>query len=356
MKTNTIPEYKFAQSVEEVVKKYGIKRVIKLSSNESPLGVSPNVIREIKKWAKSVHLYPDPNCSELRREISAYLNIDEDNVIVGNGSDEILFLLSLTFLDNDSNVIIPIPSFSYYEILTKIRGASPIFVKLGRNFEFEEEKIIEKIDKNTKMIFLCSPNNPTGNVIKEKALKKILESGRYVVLDEAYAEFAGQNFTRLVESYDNLIVTRTFSKAFGLAGLRIGYGIASEKIIKKISKIKQPFNVNLLSQKAAIAAIRDRDHLKRCINLVEKEREYVREKLSRYVKVYPSKGNFLLVDVRNTGKRAREVVKELEKKGILVRLLKLRGLDEYFFRVSIGKPKENRKFIREFIEVIKCGH
>ena len=347
-----IPEYKYAASPEEISRKYGIREIIKLSSNENPFGVSEKVVAEIKEWAGRVNLYPDPGSKELREELSKYLSVDMSKIIIGNGSDEILFFVSQIYVSRGDEVIIPVPTFSYYEILTKIFGATPVFIPPGKNLKFEEKKVINAITEKTKLIFLCSPNNPTGGVIKENQLIKILEKGLLTLVDEAYAEFAEQNFGKLTQSYENLIVVRTFSKAFGLAGLRVGYGIANEKIIREMLKIKQPFNVSILAQKAATAALRDKNHLEKTLRLVEEGKNFIYQRLKDYVEIYPSKANFLLMNVKKTGKTSREIVQGLLKKGIIIREMNVRGLDEYYIRVSIGKKEENEKFVEEFVKVI----
>jgi len=347
-----IPEYKHAASPEEISKKYGIKKIIKLASNENPLGASKKVVEEIKKWASRVNVYPDPKSEELREELSNYIGVDKDNIIIGNGSDEILFFTSLLYFNEGDEVIIPIPTFSYYEILAKIFKATPKFVPLGKNFCFDEKKIMNAINEKTKLIFICSPNNPTGGVIEKKQLEKILQCQKLTLIDEAYAEFAKQNFAALVKDYENLIVVRTFSKAFGLAGLRVGYGMACKKIIKEMLRVKQPFNVSIIAQKAALAALRDKKHLEETLKVVEEGKRFICKKLKDYVDIYPSKANFLLINVKKTGKTSKQIVEELLKRGIIIRDMNIKGLDKYHVRVSIGKMEDNERFVEEFIKVI----
>jgi histidinol-phosphate aminotransferase len=354
-----IPPYVAGKSKEEIAKGYGLKanEIVKLASNENPLGTSKKVIEEIIRYLSKISVYPDIEARELRAEISRYIGAKERQIIVGNGSDEIIDLMVKLFVEPGEEVVIPIPTFSVYAASTQTYSGKPVFVPLLKDFKFDIKGILDKINKKTKLVFICSPNNPSGNVIPEGDLRRLLESEVIVLLDEAYAEFSDNSYVGLVNEYENLVVSRTFSKAFGLAGLRVGYGIASKKVIKYMLRIKIPFNVNLLAQKAALAALRDREHLKKSIQMVKKGREFLFNELSkiRDIQVYPSRANFLLFSVEDTGKTSKEIVEELFKRGVITRdCSSFKGLGDRFIRVSIGTMEENRRFLECLKDVLEA--
>ena len=244
----------------------GLAGAINLSSNESPLGPSPSVVRAVRREAARVGLYPDPKAEELKKEISRYIGVDEKCIVLGNGSDELIDMSCKAFLDQGDVVLIPLPTFSMYEISCRVNGGTPKFVEL-RNFEWDSNSLVAAMS-SAKLAFIARPNNPTGNGIDEAGLERLLALGKPIVVDEAYAEFAGRSVARQAQSRDNLIVLRTFSKAFGMAGLRIGYAIASPRIAEVLEEIRPPFNVNRLAQVAAIAALRDRQYLRKVVSTV----------------------------------------------------------------------------------------
>ncbi len=291
---------------------------------------------------------------ELRAAISEYAGARAEQVLVGNGSDEVLDLAVKLFLNPGEKAIIPIPTFSMYEGIIKLYSGHPVYVPFSKNFEFNVDEMLERIDAETKIVFICSPNNPTGSAISRGDLERILEKRVVVILDEAYVEFAKRSNIDLLEKYENLVVLRTFSKAFGLAGLRIGYGVAREEVVQHMLRIKPPFTVNTLAQRAAAAALMDKKHLKRTISTIKEGRAFLYEKLSKMpgVNIYPSHGNFLLVKLPERV----DVVDKLLEKGIIVRdCSSFRGLSKSFFRVSIGRPEENRRFLECFMEVTENG-
>ncbi len=350
-----IEKYKAGKRKEDVAKKYKLKKVIKLASNENPLGAPPSVLKFLKEDIGNIHLYPDQESKELREAIARYVGMKKENITVTNGSDEALELFVKLFLDKGEKAIVPIPTFPIYETLIKIFNGRVVNIQLreDKNFEFEANKISEKIDERTKLVFICSPNNPTGNIIEEDDLIKILNKEVAVVLDEVYAEFSGISYAKLVNEYENLVVARSFSKTFGLAGLRLGYAIACEEVTDYLHRIKLPFNVSSIAQKAGVLALKDRDHLKRTVNLVKSQREFLFNELSGVedIKVYPSRANFLLIKLN---RNADEVVEELMRRGIIVRnMSNLKGLHGNYIRVSIGLEEENKEFLKNFIEIIK---
>jgi len=330
---------------EEIEEKYNLKNVIKLASNENPYGVSPKVAEEIKKNLRDVHLYPDPSSKKLSEEIAKYLSLKKENIVAGNGSDELIEACAKLFLNAGDAVALIFPSFSYYYILAQIYGVKVKKVALGKNFEFDAEKII-KVAKNAKLIIIASPNNPTGTAISKGNFEEILETctESAVVLDEAYAEFNDFSLAALVKKYENLIVTRTFSKAFGLAGLRIGYACANKKIAEYLNTVKPPFSTSILAQTAAAAAVKDRGYLLSCIKKIKNERERMLKELGKieFIEPYPSKANFILFRVLKGN--SKEMFEALLRKGVIVRECESFGIMNYI-RVTIGTREENNAFL-----------
>lgn len=350
-----IKEYVPGKSIEEIAGKYGLnpEMIIKLGSNENPLGPSPLAVAAIREKAGKVHLYPQADALELRKCIGVHTGYPEGNIVVsGNGMDGILDTIMRLFMSSGSESIIPIPTFSYYEIATLANGGKPVFVERDSDFGIAPRKILDKVSDNTRMIFLCSPNNPSGNSISEKDIRKILESVNAIVfVDEAYVEFADTSITGLVREYDNLIAGRTFSKAFGLAGMRMGYAVVPEWITGEYMKAMTPFSMDVLSNAAGLAALGDREHLKKSIDIVKKGRRQLHNGLSPLCKVYPSDANFILVDV--SPHRASNISESLLEKGIIVRdCTSFRGAGKSLIRISVGTQDQNEKVIDAFHEIL----
>ena len=348
-----VPVRASLQEIEEYKPGKLVKGAIKLSSNENPLGPSPEVIREIVKCLEAgelnLNVYPwEKNEEELRDEISRYVGggSAKDNVVLGAGVDGVLDTLARIFIANGDEALIPIPTFSLYESLVKIAGGVPRYVKRKsrENFDIPVKDLISACNEKTKLIFISSPNNPTGNCTPEDEIREIIESvdsRAMVVIDEAYAEFAGSSLVNLVTEYENVAVMRTFSKAFGLAGLRVGYGIIPEWLTSAYKKVAMPFSVNSIAIKAAIAALRDPAYLRKTVELVKHERAFITENLRRvFKKVYPSEANFVLADVSPA--KSAGVCAALMKRGIIVRdCSSFRGAGDSFIRVTVGTREQN---------------
>lgn len=328
-------------------REYGAKVVgaINLSSNESPYGPSPQVIMAVKREAKRVGSYPDPRAAELKRAIARYVGVSPACVVLGNGSDELVDLICKAVLDPGDEVLVPLPTFSMYEISCRVNNGVPRFVKL-RNFEWSADGLVDKMT-SAKLAFIARPNSPTGNSISAAGLQRLLATGKQIVVDEAYAEFAGYSVAKQAARSKNLVVLRTFSKAFGLAGLRIGYAIANQKFIQALEQIRAPFNVNRLAQVAATAALKDRRYLRRVVAAVQKERAYLRRELSKLgMRVLPSDANFLMADVTPLGVKAPELCEFLARKKIFIRdLSDFRGAGPEWVRVTVGTPQQNRRLV-----------
>ncbi len=332
-----INPYEAGKSAEYLKKDY-----IVLCSNENPYPPHPAVIDAIKEELNNVNRYPDPEYRELKIAVAEYLNVDVDQIVVGNGASEILSNICIAVLDVMDSVTIPIPSYTMYAILAMLRDASINFVEYPY-YRINAEDLIEKL-RNSKLLFLCSPNNPTGNVIEN--LEYILNNfNGLIVLDEAYAEFSKSSAIELVDDYENLIIVRTFSKFFGLAGLRIGYAVSKNlELVKALEKIRLPFCINNIAVKAAIAALENIEYYRKIRDKIIEEREKLSKKLEKFeqLEVFPSEANFLLVRV----KEEIGLAKKLEKEGIAVRdVTGLMGLKGEHVRITIGKEEENEALI-----------
>lgn len=343
-----IKEYVPGKSIEEIAGKYGLDpdKIIKLGSNENPLGPSPLAVAAVKGKAGKIHIYPPSDAFELRKAISGYTGYPVNNIVVsGNGMDGILDTVMRLFMSHEAETIILIPTFSYYEIATLANGGKPVYVNRDSNFDIGTGDIIKKVNKNTRIIFICSPNNPSGNSASEEDIRRIVESvNTMVFIDEAYADFSNTSAVGLVREYDNLIVGRTFSKLFGLAGMRLGYAIVPEWLCREYLKVMTPFSVDILSSVGAIAAMKDREHIRKSIETVEKGRTQLTGGLEPLCKVYPSGANFILIDV--SPRLACDVSELLLRKGIIVRdCTSFRGAGKSLIRLSVGTEEQNRKVI-----------
>ena len=240
-----IEEYVPGRSIEEIASTYGLKpeSIIKLGSNENPLGPSPKAVKALIEAAPGANIYPSADAHELREALSKYTGFPVSNIVAsGPGMDGLLDGLCRIIIEKGDEVIVPIPTFSYYELPARACGAEPVFIRRNQDFSLNPEKILEAVSPRTKIIFLCSPNNPSGNLLPEADLRKIIENtDALVFVDEAYVEFADRNLAALVNEYDNVAVGRTFSKVFGLAGLRLGYGIMPEWLTKEYLRAATPF-------------------------------------------------------------------------------------------------------------------
>lgn len=316
-----------------------IKGHVKLASNENNYGPSPGVFEAIKKAADEINTYPykDP---KLRQKIAEYCEVAPENIITGNGSDESIDLIFKTF---KGPVLSFNPTYSEYRIFSEALGEKYLQTNLEQDFSFPLKRFLEASEK-ANILVICSPNNPTGGVISEEELRSVLELGKTTVVDEAYVEFHEKSFTSLVKEYENLIILRTFSKAYALAGLRIGYIIADPKVIKLLDKVKPPFSVNLLAMEAAIAALEDQEYMQKSVKKIIKDRGTLYWEIGRKYKAYPSESNYIFADV--SPERSEDVYKKLLGKKIIVRDLgRYPGFPGEYIRVSVGTTEENKKFI-----------
>jgi len=364
-KKMSIFTYRPGKSIGSVKKQYNIKNVIKLASNENPLGPSLKALKIVTKRINEFNRYPDSDPLELKSQIAARLkqkSISVNNLIIGNGSNEILDFIARTYLSPDSEVIFTKHSFLVYKIISNVMKAKiietkPIMLKGDQYLGTDLSAIMEKINKKTKLIFIANPNNPTGTILDIKDLGSFMRNVPkkvIVVLDEAYAEYAEYQNKRsglsLLKKHPNIIITRTFSKIYALAGLRIGYGIGSKDVIKKLNYFRQPFNTNTFAQLLASECLKDKKYISKSLINNAKGMSYLKNQLDKLgINYLSSYGNFLTFKL---GKRASNIYKKLLSNGIIVRTLEIYDLHDYL-RVTVGKDTENKRFISTLKKLIK---
>ncbi|MCQ1537095.1 histidinol-phosphate transaminase [Methanosarcina sp. KYL-1] len=344
-----IAEYVPGKSIEEIASAYGLDpaSIIKLGSNENPLGPSQKAVQALVEAAPGANIYPSADARELREALSVYTGFPVRNLVAsGPGMDGLLDGLCRIMIEKGDEVVVPTPTFAYYELPARACGGKPVFVGRNPDFSLDPEKVLEAESSRTKIIFLCSPNNPSGNLLPEADLRRIVENTKALVfVDEAYVEFADENLAGLIREYDNLVVGRTFSKVFGLAGLRLGYGIMPEWLAKEYLRAATPFSVSLPALRAGVAALSDAEHLQKSIELAREGRKYLIEKIP--FRVYPSQANFVLVDVSPL--KSKAVTESLMRKGIIVRPCdSFREAGDTFIRVTVGTPAQNKKVVAAF--------
>jgi len=345
----SIKPYTPGKPLEELEREYGIDDSIKLASNENPIGPSPMAIEAIKESIKKLNRYPDGSGHDLIRKISNHTGFSPQHIVLGNGSDDIIGMLAVSMLQPGDEVILPVPSFLMYEIMVRGAGATPVFAPLI-TLSIDLEEILKKITSKTRMIFLCNPNNPTGTVISKIDFEDFihqLPSHVIVVVDEAYIEFVrDQTCVKSFEYLDNitpLVTLRTFSKVYGLAGLRIGYGVMPVEIANILNRIRLPFNTSLLAQVGAGAALDDKIFLEKVISLVHEGLDFLYDALNGLgVRYFPSQTNFFLIDVR---KDADEIYESMLRQGVIVRSMKSYGYPNYI-RINVGLHEENVRFLK----------
>jgi histidinol-phosphate aminotransferase len=322
----------------------------RLMSNECPLPPSPRVLKAAAEALASCNLYPNSG-EDVRSHLAMFADMPAESIVLGNGSTEILDVITRIFLEPGDEAIIPIPTYAFFETQTRVHGGRPILVDLGESFELQIDVLRAAISSRTKIIFLCSPNNPTGNAWSPEQLRDVLELGVPVVVDQAYLECGrSESFAPMVREYSNLVVTRTMSKAFGLAGLRLGYAIADPLIVDAITRVRIPFSVSLVALRAARAALEDPDDLARRSEYIISERVRLHAALAAIpvVRPYPSEGNFILMDVRGLGMPAERVVEHLQADGMLLRAMQAHRLRGAFVRLTIGTVEQNNAFLWAF--------
>jgi len=345
-----VNHYVPGKPIEEVEREFKLSNVIKLASNENCFGASPKALAAIKKKLKDINRYPDASSFYLKKRMARLLGVKEDQLIFGNGSDEIIGIAIRAFVNEGDEVIVARPTFLIYEIASQIHNATVRQVGLTRDYRYDLAAMKKAVTDKTKMVFVANPDNPTGTYVTKKELDEFLDGlpERVIVyLDEAYFEFADYGCGDYPDGLDYikrpaLVVSRSFSKVYGLAGLRVGYGISNAGLISYMERVRDPFNVNILAQAGALAALDDRAFLKKTLSHVEKEKKALYTAFDKMgLKYVKSATNFVIVDV---GRDCKDVFNGLLKQGVIVRDMKAWGLDT-FIRVTIGTSAENKRFI-----------
>lgn len=343
-----IRPYRPGKPIEEVERELGIAGALKLASNENPLGPSPRAISAMQAAAARMHLYPEDTCFYLKRDLSAYLDVPEDWLILGNGSDEVLHYAGLAYLRPGDTAVMAYPSFVMYETDAYLNGAEPILVPL-KDFRHDLKAMAQQVTPKTRILFIANPNNPTGTIVTREEVLELLNHlppSVLVILDEAYFEYVEDpeypNGIDLVRKGWPVLVLRTFSKAFALAGLRIGYGVARPEIIEALQRVRAPFNVNAMAQEAARAALADHAHLARTLEVNRLGKRYLYQEFHRLgLPFVPTEANFIFVD---TLRDSRKVFNALLRKGVIVRTGDIFNAPT-FIRVTIGTPEQNQRLI-----------
>ena len=339
---------------DELKRQYGLQRIVKLNANENALGPSPLALQAVREELSTLHHYPDGSSGLLREVIADFHHMTASQVMVGNGSDDLIKLLSETFLDPGDEVIMPIPSFSQYAFGAAIMGAKVHHVPLRENFSYDVKAMLAAVTSRTKLIYACSPNNPTATLLTMEQVQQLLEgmpSSAVLVLDLAYNDYAS-NPNRVTETtslFDDprVVCLHTFSKLYGLAGLRVGYGLASEEVWEFVNRVREPFNVNRVAQRAAVAALGDEAHRQASRVHAVQSREFYLEQAHRLgIQAVPGEANFVLL---HTGD-GQQTMAALMTYGVMVRA-GFPGVEEYI-RVTFGTEEENNICIESLEKVL----
>jgi histidinol-phosphate aminotransferase len=351
-----IRPYKPGKPIEEVVRELKLQgEIAKLASNENPLGTSPLALRAMRKALKEAFLYPDDNCFYLRRKLAQKFNLERENIIVGNGSVELLPYITLAYLGPDHSAIVSKGSFIWYKIAVNIAAGELIEIPM-KDHSHDLKAMLKAVKENTRLIFIDNPINPTGAMVTKDEVEEFfreLPNNIFVVLDEAYYEYIEDpNYPdsfKYLNAGKNIMILRTFSKIYGLAGARLGYGFANSAIIANLMKLRISFNVNRISQIAGIAALEDYEHIKMGRRINKAGKEYLYDAYKKLGLFYvPSYGNFVFVDF---DRDSRVVFEALQKQGIITRTIKEYGFPNAL-RITIGTEKQNRRLIKTLKKIL----
>jgi histidinol-phosphate aminotransferase len=329
--------------------------VVRMMSNENLIAPSQKVMDAIIEAAKLGNLYPGSG-PKLRQKLGRAAGLSADHVVLGNGSTDVINFVVHTFVAPGDEVINSIPTFPMYDARVRITGGIPVQVPMTTDFYWDMQGILNAVTLKTKLIFICSPNNPTGNQISEADLLRLLKLGIPTFFDEAYFELENQVISRapMVEQYPHLMINRTFSKAFGLAGFRIGYLLCDPKLASYFNRVRIPWNVSLISIAAALAGLEDElDQKAKRQNVIDGRNMIFNEvNQIKGLRAYPSEGNFVLIDASSLGISSTEIRDRIQVKGIFIRPMSGHNMPRGFIRVTVGTPEQNHKFIRAFKELV----
>ncbi len=330
--------------------------IVRMMSNENLVPPSPKVLNAIMEAARLGNLYPGSG-PQLRAKIGERDGLSADNVVLGNGSTDVINFVVHTFIGPGDEAIIPVPTFPMYEARVRVVGGVPVQIPMRPDFYWDMETILKAVTSKTKLIFICSPNNPTGLQIEEVDLIRILELGLPTFFDEAYYELENHVASRvsLMKKYPHMVVNRTFSKAMGLAGFRVGYVLCEAQLASYFNRVRFPWNVNQLSIAAALAELEDEEDMEHKRQVVIEGRETLCSEINAMpgFRAYPSEGNFVLIDASVLGKPSLEIRDSIAKKGIFIRPMSGHHMPLGFIRITVGTPEQNRQFINVFKEYAK---
>ncbi len=351
-----ITSYIPGKSIEEVQKEFGTKRWVKLASNENLLGPSPKAVEAIRKELPNIYLYPEGPCTVLRHVLAQKFSLPERMVVVSNGADNLILMIACAFVDEGDEVVMADPTFSVYTNVTQIMGGRPIKVRL-KDFTHDLDGMLRKVNRKTKLVFICNPNNPTGTIVSQRSFNYFLSKlpqRVIVILDEAYGDFVEDTYypngLDYIRDGKQIILLRTFSKVYGLAGLRIGYALGRGDLIDCLYQVRDPFPVHRLAQVAGVAALKDTTHAAKSVQLVHEGKKYLCKELDKIGLAYvPSQANFIFIDFERD---SEEVFQALLREGIIIRPGKIWGYPT-FARVTIGRIADNQRFIKALKKILK---
>jgi len=347
----TLNAYEPGKPVEEVKRELGIKSCIKMASNENPLGPSPLAMRSIAASAKKAHFYPEGDCFYLRQKAIKQFGVKSEELLFGNGSNELIELLIRCLVRRDDNIVISQHAFLVYRLVAQGVGAV-VREAPAKNYGHDLDAMAALVNDRTRLVFIANPNNPTGTYNDKDSLVRFLKKvpNVPVIMDEAYYEYAGaKDYPQTMElrkQFPNIFILRTFSKIYGLAGLRIGYGIGDPSIVQYLNRLRQPFNVNLVAQNAALAALGDTAHMKKSLKANRDGKKFLYSRLKKEgIEFLPTEANFILLKVG----KGREVFQAMMRLGVVVRPMDAYGLPE-FIRVTVDKEANNRRFMSALLK------
>jgi histidinol-phosphate aminotransferase len=348
--------YQPGKPIEELERELGIGGAIKLASNENPLGPSPRAVEAVRRLLGGVHRYPDGASFALRAKLATRLGVGPEQLVFGCGGDEILELVAKSFLGPGDEAVFAWPSFAMYPIVTRGMGATPVAVPLDRDLVHDLDAMRAAVSQRTRVVFVCNPNNPTGTSVGAAAFDRFAErlpDDVVLLVDEAYVDFARRpdfpDALAWIARRPGTLVLRTFSKIAGLAGLRVGYGVGDAQLIGWLERARHPFNVNLLAEAAAAAALDDREHLERTVRMNAEGVDYLRRELGALgIETWPSEANFVLA------RPGPGTYERLLREGVIVRPLAGFGMPEHV-RITVGLPEENERLVKALRRLVEEG-
>jgi len=358
----TVSPYFHGGNVWEISEKYDIPvdQIIDFSISTNPLGVPEKAVESIRQHLNLIHHYPDPDHEWLLEALAESVGVSSNNVLVGNGSTELIYLFNEVFFEDGCEAVVPVPTFNEYKAAIERFGGNMIFIKCdsANNFRLNLEELENALTKKTRIIFLCNPNSPTGWLYEKSDILRIVQLAAdenvLVFVDEDYIDFVDDSkrysMADYVKEYNNLFVLRSLTKFFGLAGVRIGFGVGSPDLVNVLKRVIMPWSVNSLAMFAAAEAVKDTEFIKNSRLLLSKSKRQMLEMLKTvpWLKVYPSETNFLLIEIIREDLTSTQLAEGLAKKGLLIRDCEdFDGLNNKFFRVTVRRPEENRKLVEQ---------